>query len=181
MLNLPSPWPEFLADVDQSLSEAVELHCLGGFVLEIVYGVSRTVPTGDLDYISAHPSNHEELNRLAGQGSALAKKHKVFLQLVGVGDYPENYESRLKTLELGLGRLNLRVLEPYDLVLSKLTRNNPKDMQDVKSMAKKLNLEFDILRDRFSAEMSWVPNRERHETTLNVVWKEYFASENAKS
>jgi hypothetical protein len=176
-LVLPPPWHGFLSDVDQSLSEAVELHCVGGFVLEAVYGIPRMVATGDLDYISANPSrSNEELNRIAGLGSDLAKKHKVFLQMVGVADYPENYESRLTTLPLGLKKLTLRVLEPYDLLLSKLTRNNPKDMQDVQATVKQLGLKFEVLMQRFQTEMSWVANRDRHEQTLNVVWKDYFDS-----
>lgn len=174
-LVLPSPWPEFLTDVDQSLSEAVELHCVGGFVLAAVHGIART--TNDLDYISANPNQaHEELNRIAGQGSDFANKHKVYLQMVGVADYPENYERRLTTLPLGLKKLTLRVLEPYDLLLSKLTRNNPKDMQDVQALVKKLDLKFDVLIERFRIEMSWVARREWHEQTLNVVWKDYFDS-----
>lgn len=170
---MPSPWPEFLTDVDQSFPETVELHCVGGFVLAAVYGIPRT--TNDLDYIFANPSRaHDALNRIAGQDSALARKHRVFLQMVGVADYPENYESRLTTLPLGLKMLTLRVLEPYDLLLSKLTRNNPKDMQDVQALAKKLDLKFDVLIERFRTEMSWVPRREWHEQTLTVVWKDFF-------
>jgi hypothetical protein len=172
---LPPPWPRFLAEVGQSLSYAVELHCVGGFVLTAVHGIPRT--TADLDYIAAIPRQAaEELDRIAGRDSDLAKNHKVFLQAVGgVGDYPENYESRLTTLALGLKNLTLRVLEPYDLLLSKLTRNSPKDMQDVRALVQKLKLEFDVLMKRFQTEMSWVPDRERHERTLNLFWKDYFS------
>lgn len=172
-LNLPSPWPEFLLDVDRSFPETVELHCVGGFVLTAVYGIPRT--TNDLDYISVNPRQaHEELNRIAGQDSDLAGKHKVFLQMVGVADYPENYEGRLTTLPLGLKKITLRALEPYDLLLSKLTRNNPKDMQDVQALVKKLDLKFDVFIERFQTEMSWVPRREWHAQTLTVVWKDVF-------
>ena len=173
-LVLPPPWPRFLTEVDHSLSEVVELHCAGGFVLTVVHGIPRT--TADLDYISAVPRQAvEELERIAGRGSDLAKRHKVFLQAVGgVGDYPENYESRLTTLRLGLKKLTLRILEPYDLLLSKLTRNSPKDMEDVRALVQKLNLEFDVLMERFRFEMSWVSRRDWHEQTLNVAWKDYF-------
>ncbi len=175
MSDLAPPWPQFLAELDQNLSDAVELHCVGGFVLTAVHGIPRT--TGDLDYISANPRQAiEELDRIAGRHSTLAKKHRVFLQLVGVVDYPENYEARLTTLPLGLKKLTLRILEPYDLILSKLTRNSPKDMEDVKALVQKLNLEFDVLMERFRTEMSWVSRREWHEQTLNVSWKDYFDS-----
>ncbi len=67
-LNLPSPWPEFLLDVDRSFPETVELHCVGGFVLTAVYGIPRT--TNDLDCISVNPRQaHEQLNRIAGQAA----------------------------------------------------------------------------------------------------------------
>jgi Nucleotidyltransferase of unknown function (DUF6036) len=172
---LPSPWPEFLAGVDQSLSEAVELHCVGGFVLTAVYGIQRS--TADLDYISVIPHHAmEDLEMIAGEGSELRKKHKVRMHVAGgVADYPENYESRLITLSLGLKKLTLRTFEPYDLLLAKLTRNNPKDMEDVRALARKLNLKFDVLVERFQTEMT-VSRREWHEQTLNVVWKEYFDS-----
>jgi Nucleotidyltransferase of unknown function (DUF6036) len=171
---LPLPWPRFLSGVDRNLSGVVELHCAGGFVLTAVHGIPTT--TADLDYIFAIPRQAtEELDRIAGRDSDLAKKHSVFLQAVGgVGDYPENYEGRLITLPLGLKRLTLRILEPYDLLLSKLTRNSPKDMEDVRALVRKLKLEFDVLMERFRTEMSWVARREWHEQTLNVAWKDYF-------
>jgi hypothetical protein len=149
---------------------------VGGFVLTVVHGIPRT--TADIDYISAVPhQSTENIDRIAGRNSQLALKHKVFLQAVGgVSDYPENYESRLATLPLGLTRLTLRILEPYDLLLSKLTRNSPKDMQDVRALVQKLSLNFEVLKKSFQAEMSWVPNRERHEQTLDGFWKDNFTA-----
>ena len=148
---------------------------MGGFVLA-VYGIPRV--TNDLDYISIIPLQAmEELERIAGEQSDLAKKHKVHLHVAGgISYYPEDYESRLTTLPLGLKKLTLRVLEPYDLILSKLTRNSDKDMEDVRALVQKLNLKFDVLMGRFQTEMT-VPNRAWHEQTLNVVWKDYFGPE----
>ena len=47
--DLPSPWAEFPAEVDEALTEPVVLHCLGGFVMATHYGLPR--PTLDLDYV----------------------------------------------------------------------------------------------------------------------------------
>ena len=70
----------------------------------------------------------------------------------------------------------MKILEPYDLLLSKLTRNSPKDREDVKYLAAKLNLSFNTLLERYAKEMKpWLPNADRHELTLNIVWKDYFA------
>lgn len=35
--SLPEPWQSFLSDIDASLHEDVELHCLGGFVVTVLY------------------------------------------------------------------------------------------------------------------------------------------------
>jgi Nucleotidyltransferase of unknown function (DUF6036) len=174
--ELPAPWPEFLSQIDRSLSKSVELRCVGGFVLTILYEAPRY--TGDLDYITPVPSDASgEVEELAGEGSKLAKKYKVFFHFAGVVDLPANYEERLADLSLGLrlSKLSLKVLEPYDLVLSKLTRNSPKDREDVKYLGAKLKMSFRTLYKRFTTEMKpWVANPERHNLTLNVVWRDYF-------
>jgi len=48
-------WKDFLLDVDELLQSAVELHCLGGFVLSLLYDLPR--PSADVDYIAAMPSS----------------------------------------------------------------------------------------------------------------------------
>lgn len=55
MPELPSPWLEFLAELDEALSEPLSLHCIGGFVMSFSYGLPR--PTGDIDYYTAVPAN----------------------------------------------------------------------------------------------------------------------------
>jgi len=175
-LQLPSPWLEFLSAVDHALSSKVEVHCIGGFVLTLAYGARRT--TGDVDYLTVAPSDAAaEIERLAGRQSKLAKTHKIFFhRAVGVTDLPENYDGRLVDLELGFDNLSLRVLEIYDLALSKLSRNSPKDREDVKFLAWSHNLSFAVLHERYANEMKpWIANDDRHELTLNVVWREYFA------
>src|SRR6266852_8365280 len=75
----PLPWSAFLDELDQAISEPIELHCIGGFVVSLLYGLPR--PTGDVDYVAAIPRYRtEELEQLAGRGSKLAARYKVHLQ-----------------------------------------------------------------------------------------------------
>jgi hypothetical protein len=174
--ELPSPWPSFLKEIDESLIAPVELHCLGGFVLAALYGLPR--PTGDVDYIAVIPRDaFAEIDKLAGLQSKLCKKHKLYLQHVGIYDLPDGYEGRLTELHFGFTKLSLKVLEPYDLALSKLTRNNAKDREDVKLLAARQKLSFKTVMERFEVEMKpWLPNLERHLLTLKL-WEEYFPKE----
>jgi hypothetical protein len=41
----PLPWSAFLAELDQALSEPIELHCIGGFVVSLLYGLPRPLVT----------------------------------------------------------------------------------------------------------------------------------------
>jgi len=174
-LNLPQHWRNFLEAVDKQLETPVTLHCIGGFVVEAVHKIPRT--TGDLDYISIAPRGaFQSLEEIAGQQSELAQRHKLYLQaVVGVADYPEDYEKRLRKLDLGLKMLQLFVLDPYDLVLSKLTRNIWKDREDVKALAQQHSLSFSVVSKRYEKEMEpWIPNADRHHLTLYEVWKDFF-------
>ena len=170
----PPPWDRFLREVDAKLTTGVTLHCIGGFALTILYDLPR--PTGDLDYNSVTPqSMSEKRDEIAGQASRLASKYKVCVHSTGIVDLPDEYETRLSALPLGFERLVIAVPDPYDLVLSKLTRNSPKDRADVKFLAEKRGLSWENLMARFDKEMRpWIPNLERHLTTLNAVWRDYF-------
>ena len=174
-LDLPQHWKLFLEAVDKQLETPVTLHCIGGFVVEAVHKSLRK--TGDLDYILIHPRDvFQTLEELAGKQSKLARKHKLYLeQVVGIADYPEDYKERLRELDLGLKMLHLFVLDPYDLVLSKLTRNVGRDRDDVKALAQQHSLSFSVVSNRYEKEMEpWIPNADRHHLTLYEVWKDFF-------
>jgi len=81
----------------------------------------------------------------------------------------------LRKLDLGLKMLQLFVLDLYDLVLSKPTRNIGKDREDVKALAQQHSLRFSVVSKRYEKEMeSWIPNADRHHLTLNTVWRDCF-------
>ena len=171
-LNLPKHWDDFLEAVDKALEEPVCLHCIGGFVVETVYGIPRR--TGDLDYCAVHPRDAAKtLEEIAGQKSELAKNHSLYFQYVNIEDCPYDYDDRLTELDLGLNKLQLFVLDPYDLILSKLTRNLERDRDDVKALAVVQKLSFGVLKKRCQEEMDWLPNRAQHDRTLEL-WEEYF-------
>src|SRR5437867_11952755 len=92
--RIHEPWLSFCRDVDRLLKGPVEVHCLGGFVLNVLHDLPR--PTGDVDFIKIRPSTaNDELLKTAGKGTELAEKHKVYFHRVSVADYTEDYERRL--------------------------------------------------------------------------------------
>jgi Nucleotidyltransferase of unknown function (DUF6036) len=172
-----SPWAEFLQELDDLLDETIELHCIGGFAVVAAYGLPRS--TNDLDYFLLVPVNRlSDLEQIAGEGSALARKHKVHVHHAAVATVPENYAERMKQLFPGhLKHILLSVLDPYDIVLSKLSRNVERDREDVQYLVKKSKLDAKILRERYEKELRvhLIGPPERHDATLDFWIEAYFS------
>ena len=159
--KLSSPWKEFLEELDGMLEESLELHCIGGFALVHYYGFPRT--TADIDYCSAAPANLN-LEEVAGQGSALHKKHGVWLHRVAVANLPEEYKTRLQEMAPSeFKHLKLLVPDPYDCILSKIERASPKDREDADYLFRSQSLDSEVLRQRYENEL-------RHNLIGNVDW-----------
>ena len=117
-----------------------------------------------------------KLAALAGQGSELHRGHKVYLDIVTVARWPENYETRLLDLAPGTFRnLRLKALERHDLVLAKLSRNIDRDREDVKRLALGPGLDPEVLRERYQSELRWQLSRPQREDTTLDLWLEMIA------
>jgi hypothetical protein len=77
----PEPWHSFLRDLDEALQSPARLDCIGGFVVTQLYGLDR--PTADVDVIELAPREASEtLMKIAMQGGALHRKHRIYLDRV---------------------------------------------------------------------------------------------------
>ena len=167
--DLPHPWHGFFHELDGAVSRPVSLSCLGGFVVSICYGMPR--PTADVDVLSVVPhADARALLELAGRGSPLHERHRVYLDLVTVATCPDSYEDRLTEILAGVFRnLQLMVLDPYDLALSKLERNAPQDREDVFYLADVLALDIAALDARYRQEMRpYLGNPAREDLTIKL-------------
>ena len=172
---VPSPWNAFLDDVDRQIGSPVALHCLGGFVVAARHGLPR--PTADIDVLAATPHPHlVELLTIAGKGSALARRHHLYVDPVTVATVPESYEARLQPLFPNrFTHLRLFALDPYDLVLAKLERNSEVDRDDVRLLARAVPLEVNVLRRRYLQELRpLLGNAAREDLTIDL-WAEMIA------
>jgi Nucleotidyltransferase of unknown function (DUF6036) len=161
--QIPEPWASFLSQVNRGLSENVELHCLGGFVVAMLYSLARS--TADVDVLPAiKRSALNHLIDLAGRASELHRKHGIYLDFVTVATVPEDYDQRLTEMFPGAFRhLRLLAFDPYDLALAKLERNSQRDRDDVKHLARTTPFDLNTLQDRYRKELRpllGVPERE---------------------
>jgi uncharacterized nucleotidyltransferase DUF6036 len=170
----PEPWRSFFAAVDSRLNSDVQLHCCGGFVMTQVYGVARTT---SVDFLSVVPNIRSDLTAMAGRGSALHQKHKVYLDAVTVATPPEGYEERLVSMFPGAWvHLRLYALEAHDLALSKLERNIERDRDDVQQLARAGHLKSEILKERYYNELrpNLAAHEARHDLTVQLWLESYW-------
>jgi hypothetical protein len=175
------PWASFLRELDELLKSTVELHCLGGFVVTQQYGIGRE--TSDIDFLSVAANSREDnVETLAGLGSALHKKYRVYLQYVGVATPPCNYATRLQPMFLDQSwkRLRLLALDPTDIALSKLERNADRDRDDVLRLARSGLVDAQTLKARYFEEVRpYLLSRESwHDQTLDL-WLEMISPTNS--
>src|SRR5438445_3083410 len=146
LCEMSAAWRDFLDDIDKALRQDVVVHCLGGFAMMVQYGVPRS--TGDRDYIETVPNEAGRiLEEIAGEGSDLATKHGLTVHRAGgIANLSASYQERLVEVFPGAFRhLRSFVLDPYDLALSKLSRNSPVDQADVEFLVKTVPLDAETL------------------------------------
>jgi hypothetical protein len=175
--RFPEPWLSFLRDVDRALSQPVEIGCIGGFVLLVMWEIPRA--TGDVDFIYIDPEGaDEELLNIAGEDTELWKRYKLKFQRVTVADIPEGYAARLSNITPpSFQRLHLRALEVHDLVLTKLGRFKPVDRQDIAFLVNAGALDRGVLERRFEEEVRpYVLNEPRATANMKLCLDECFGT-----
>ena len=177
--NIHEPWNSFLHELDNFLDEETTLHCFGGFVVTEVYGSLRK--TMDVDVVSVIP-RYLSLLDFAGRGSALHKKHMVYLDRVGIATVPENYNERLTEVFSGhFEKLRLLAFDPYDIALSKLERNRELDRVDVSYLANVVPFDLNILERRYFEELRpYLGIPEREDLTLKL-WIEMITEDRTRA
>lgn len=176
--EVPEPWNAFLKELDACATSTVCLECIGGFVITMLYGMSRS--TGDLDVIEIAPrSAGTTFAEIAREGGWIHRKHGIYLDYVTVAQTPNDYKSRLREMFPGMfPHIRLMALDPYDLALTKLQRNIERDRGDVRFLARTVPFSLDMLRDRYHAELRpYLPgNLDSHDLTLQL-WIEAIEEE----
>lgn len=122
----------FLKDMDKKLTKKASLYVIGGAAVTLAYSPENR--TSDIDVVEADA----ELEQTGGPASELAKFHGVHISKVFDISFsvPDGWRQRCVSLELGLRKLAVFVADPYDIVLGKLARFEPKDIDDMLSLVK---------------------------------------------
>ena len=172
----------FLRDIDdrldgEGLNSKVALRILGGAAAVIAYGSPRG--TTDIDGHLDNERIQKKLEQWAGEGKELALKHDLYFQAANTTlmliEEPEWMD---RCIEIGKGRLkNIRVMvvSKEDLILSKLSRYNDRDREDIRFIAENHKVDVKtVIAFYKSARGYYVGHLPTLDQTFNIVLEEHF-------
>ena len=175
--RITEPWLGFLKAVNAGLDRPIELHCLGGFAV-LGAGVDAR-QTGDINIVDAVPADGlQSLLALAGSRSELFQGHRLYIEHVGVTVPPCDYRDRLIDITpRQLNRLVVKVLDPNDVILTKLARHWERDREDTRLLVARGLVAPEVLEHRFEQELEpFLTERDakRARLTLDLWLEEFF-------
>jgi hypothetical protein len=129
----------FLGDIDLALQaeaagDVLDVYHIGRSAL--VWQFNYVATTQDFDILRPHGRSDlvELALRLFGQGTAKAREHGLYLQVVeeGFPPVPSGYKGRAIPVEGNWTVLRIYHLEPHDMAATKLRRFSAKDRADIR-------------------------------------------------
>ena len=86
---------------------------------------------------------------------------------------PDDYLKRSKPIKTKLRNIDLRALHPVDVVVTKISRLDDRDVEDIESCIKKFRLKKEEIKKRVK-QIDYPANEESFQINLQRVIKEFF-------
>ena len=153
----PEPFRSFFQDIDRrwesAREEKLRLRVIGSAALMLQTDYVRGTKDSDiLETTELAAVDKNRLLELAGVGSRVAQRHRMYLEIVssGLPFLPQSpHWHPLPELNPLLKHLSIEVLDVVDVVVSKLKRFSASDADDVRAMTESGLVEHRRLIERF--------------------------------
>jgi len=159
---------EFLGEVEKALRRDVILVAAGGTAMTLL---DLKVSTIDVDFTapSADVEEFETALKSVPHGFRvdLWSEGMVFTQIL-----PDDYLAKSVRVRT-LGRIDLRALQPLDIVVTKIGRLDDRDLQDITACIESGRLTGAQVRKR-AAQVEYVGNEEVYRLKVEQVMRKFF-------
>lgn len=161
-----------LQELDKELhfNQPASLYLIGGGGITLAYDHQNR--TADLDFIDPPAM----IIKKAGEGTRLAKKYGIYISPVYEINFsaPNDWKDKCQLLDLSLKNLKIWVASVEDIILGKLARMEPKDLEDIFSLHVLRRLDARKLLKRLNENTNELRKLEyRHNAKL--LFKEVFS------
>lgn len=160
---------EFLALVEENLDEEITLVAAGGTALTLLDAKPATL---DIDFTGPARSIdafHEAASEHA-HGYAIDTWPDGTVFMVNL---PADYLERSHATDADLDRVDLRALDPVDLVVTKIARLNQRDRDDIRTTRTRFDITVEQVRRR-AEEITYVGSQAGYEANLEAAIRRCF-------
>src|SRR3989338_2821218 len=127
---------DFLVEVDKELSRRIVVVAVGGTAMTLVKAKPSTI---DVDFTIPREFYDEftKAKKIVNPGFKVDLFHDgaVFITML-----PEDYLKKSKQIRTKLKNIQLRALDPVDIIITKIVRLDERDKQDIESCIKKFKI-----------------------------------------
>ena len=160
---------EFLGELDKKLEREITVVAVGGTAMTLhnakasTFDVDFTIPAKDF-------SEFDKVLDLVPHGFKVDiwNNGMVFSQ-----DLPDDYLEKSKYIRTKMKNIRLGVLDPLDIIVTKIGRLNARDKEDIATCIKKFKITKTAIRKR-AKQVIYVGREENYEINLNHVTKNFF-------
>jgi len=160
---------DFLGEVDKELSHKIVVVAVGGTAMTLVKAKPSTI---DIDFTIPGEFYDEfaKAKKIVNPGFRVDLFHDgaVFTTML-----PEDYLKKSKLVRTSLKNIQLRTLDPVDIIITKIARLDKRDEQDIESCIKKFKIKKSQITKR-SKEIGYAGNDKVFKGNLEIMLKKFF-------
>ena len=160
---------DFLEILDKEMTKEITLVAAGGTAMTLLDMKTSTV---DIDFTipSEHVKQFENALKVTPHGFRIDywTDGMVFSQIL-----PDDYLEKSTSIKTNLKNINLKALNPVDIVVTKIGRLDERDLQDIKVCIEKFKLTKNQIKSR-SKNIEYVGHEDNYKINLEYTMKTLF-------
>lgn len=160
----------FLKELDKKVNKLAAIYLIGGGAITLAY--DRQNRTSDLDVIDPP----DEITKIGGTKSDLALKYKVGISPLSeiTLSAPADWKDKCHLIDLGFKNLMIYVADIHDLILGKIARLEPRDIQDINSLISHPNFNLNKLVERLNENKNEFLNNLTYKNNVKLLFELVF-------
>lgn len=160
---------DFLGEIDKELKRKIVVVAVGGTAMTLLKAKSSTI---DVDF-TISGEYFEEFQQAINNVRSGFRVDLYHDGAVFVNMLPDDYLKRSRLIKTRLKNIELRALNPVDIVVTKIGRLDDRDKQDIESCIKKFRLKKGQVTKR-AAQLGYAANDEVFKINLRNALKQFF-------
>jgi len=159
----------FLKEIDNELGSEIKLIAVGGTAMTLL-GLKRSTIDVDFDLSEEDSKVLKRTLEIVPHGFRV----DIFTNgLIFSQQLPDNYLDNAIPIKVDFRSIKLYVLNPIDIVVTKIGRLDDRDMGDIKACITRCKLEKEKIIER-AKHVEYIGNEENYKINLKVVIKRFF-------